>query len=284
MEEKFVDEEFGVDMSEFVSGNQTEEETEEPEEEVSEETEESAEESNEELAEEPEAAEVPEKPEELFDLKFNKEIRQVNRQQVTELAQKGLNHDRILEQRDHLQQENAELLRFKQENEALIDLLDAAAKSAGTDRNTFLQSVRENAYVSKGMNRDAARERVLREDAEQRLSKTERLEAQEKKSEEDRQAAQKQDIERFLKTYKDVDPNTIPKEVWDEVRNGETLVTAYGRYENRKLAEDNKKLQESINAMKQNEKNRKKSIGSVRTEGKESAKDPFLSYFMTDED
>lgn len=284
MEEKFVDEEFGVDMSEFVSGNQTEEETEELEEEASEGTEESTEETKEEPTEEPEAAEEPEKPEELFDLKFNKEIRQVNRQQVTELAQKGLNHDRILEQRDHLQQENAELLRFKQENEALIDLLDAAAASAGTDRNTFLQSVRENAYVSKGMNRDAARERVLREDAEQKLSKTERLEAQEKKSEEDRQTAQKQDIERFLKTYKDVDPNTIPKEVWDEVRNGETLVTAYGRYENRKLAEDNKKLQESINAMRQNEKNRKKSIGSVRTEGKESAKDPFLSYFMTDED
>lgn len=284
MEEKFVDEEFGVDMSEFVSGDQTEEEAEELEEEGSEENEESAEEIEEEPTEEPEATEEPEKPEELFDLKFNKEIRQVNRQQVTELAQKGLNHDRILEQRDHLQQENAELLRFKQENEALIDLLDAAAKSAGTDRNTFLQSVRENAYVSKGMNRDAARERVLREDAEQKLSKTERLEAQEKKSEEDRQTAQKQDIERFLKTYKDVDPNTIPKEVWDEVRNGETLVAAYGRYENRKLAEDNKKLQESINAMKQNEKNRKKSIGSVRTEGKESAKDPFLSYFMTDED
>lgn len=291
MEEKFVDEEFGVDMSEYVSddGNQTEEETgaEESTEETAEEPAAEASEEPEEAPEEQETAEAPEKPEELFDLKFNKEIRKVNRQQVTELAQKGLNHDRILEQRDHLQQENAELLKFKQENEALIDLLDAAAKSAGADRNTFLQSVRENAYVSQGMNRDAARERVLREDAEQKLSKSELREArreQEKQTEESRQAAQKEDIERFLKTYKDVDPNSIPKEVWDEVRSGETLVAAYGRYENRKLSEDNRKLKESINAMKQNEKNKQRSIGSVKTDGKETAKDPFLSYFMTDED
>lgn len=227
--------------------------------------------------------EQKEEPEELFDLKFNKEIRKVNRQEVTELAQKGLNHDRILEQRDHLQQENAELLKFKQDNEAIIGLLDAAAQKSGTDRNTFLQSVRENAYVSQGLSRDAAHERVLREDAEQRLSRTEKADAEKQQAQQGQELARQQDIERFLKLYKDVDPNTIPKEVWDDVRNGETLVSAYGRYENRQLAENNRKLQESINAMKQNEKNKQKSIGSAKTEGKETAKDPFLEYLFSDD-
>ena len=182
---EFMDEEFGVDLSDIVSeddGNQTEEETgeettEEPE--AGEQTEQTEE--PEEPAGQPEAEptkEQKEEPEELFDLKFNKEIRKVSRQEVTELAQKGLNHDRILEQRDHLQQENAELLKFKQENEAIIGLLDAAAQKSGTDRNTFLQSVRENAYVSQGLSRDAAHERVLREDAEQRLSRTEKADAE----------------------------------------------------------------------------------------------------------
>ena len=282
---EFMDEEFGVDLSDIVSeddGNQTEEETSE---EVAEESEPTQEPEN----TEPEEQEKPdEKPqaaaqEELFDLKFNKEIRQVNRQQVTELAQKGLNHDRILEQRDHLQQENAELLKFKQDNEAIIGLLDAAAQKSGTDRNTFLQSVRENAYVSQGLSRDAAHERVLREDAEQRLSRTEKADAEKQQAQQGQELARQQDIERFLKLYKDVDPNTIPKEVWDDVRNGETLVSAYGRYENRQLAESNRKLQESINALKQNEKNKQKSIGSAKTEGKETAKDPFLEYLLSDD-
>lgn len=288
---EFMDEEFGVDLSDIVSeddGNQTEEETSEETAEANEEEQEHSEEP-EEPAGQPEAEptkEQKEAPEELFDLKFNKEIRQVNRQQVTELAQKGLNHDRILEQRDHLQQENAELLKFKQDNEAIISLLDAAAQKSGTDRNTFLQSVRENAYVSQGLSRDAAHERVLREDAEQRLSRTERLEeerSRNQQSQQEQEQARQQDIERFLKLYKDVDPGQIPKEVWDDVRNGETLVSAYGRYENRQLAENNRKLQESINAMKQNEKNKQKSIGSAKTEGKETAKDPFLEYLLSDD-
>ena len=287
---EFMDEEFGVDLSDLVSeddGNQTEEETgeettEEPE--AGEQTEQTEE--PEEPAGQPEAEptkEQKEEPEELFDLKFNKEIRKVNRQEVTELAQKGLNHDRILEQRDHLQQENAELLKFKQENEAIIGLLDAAAQKSGTDRNTFLQSVRENAYVSQGLSRDAAHERVLREDAEQRLSRTEKADAEKQQTQQGQELARQQDIERFLKLYKDVDPNTIPKEVWDDVRNGETLVSAYGRYENRQLAESNRKLQESINALKQNEKNKQKSIGSAKTEGKETARDPFLEYLLSDD-
>lgn len=282
---EFMDEEFGVDLSDLVSeddGNQTEEETSEETAEANEEEQEPSEEP----AGQPEAEptkEQKEEPEELFDLKFNKEIRKVNRQEVTELAQKGLNHDRILEQRDHLQQENAELLKFKQDNEAIIGLLDAAAQKSGTDRNTFLQSVRENAYVSQGLSRDAAHERVLREDAEQRLSRTEKADAEKQQAQQGQELARQQDIERFLKLYKDVDPNTIPKEVWDDVRNGETLVSAYGRYENRQLAESNRKLQESINALKQNEKNKQKSIGSAKTEGKETAKDPFLEYLLSDD-
>nr|DAG40551.1 MAG TPA: hypothetical protein [Caudoviricetes sp.] len=285
---EFMDEEFGVDLSDLVSeddGNQTEEETSEETAEANEEEQEPSEEP-EEPAGQPEAEptkEQKEEPEELFDLKFNKEIRKVSRQEVTELAQKGLNHDRILEQRDHLQQENAELLKFKQDNEAIIGLLDAAAQKSGTDRNTFLQSVRENAYVSQGLSRDAAHERVLREDAEQRLSRTEKADAEKQQAQHGQELARQQDIERFLKLYKDVDPNTIPKEVWDDVRNGETLVSAYGRYENRQLAESNRKLQESINALKQNEKNKQKSIGSAKTEGKETAKDPFLEYLLSDD-
>lgn len=283
---EFMDEEFGVDLSDIVSeddGNQTEEETSEEAAEANEEEQEPSEEP-EEPAGQPEAEPTKEqKEEELFDLKFNKEIRKVSRQEVTELAQKGLNHDRILEQRDHLQQENAALLKFKQDNEAIIGLLDAAAQKSGTDRNTFLQSVRENAYVSQGLSRDAAHERVLREDAEQRLSRTEKADAEKQQAQQGQELARQQDIERFLKLYKDVDPNTIPKEVWDDVRNGETLVSAYGRYENRQLAESNRKLQESINALKQNEKNKQKSIGSAKTEGKETARDPFLEYLLSDD-
>ena len=225
--------------------------------------------------------------EETFDLKFNKEIRKVSRDEMTELAQKGLNHDRILAQRDELRGELDELRKYRDENSGYLTALTEAAEASGTDIPTFLRTLRENAYVSQGLSRDTAKERVLREEAERTLARTraqENAAAEQTKSETAKRDEQKRDIERFITTYKGVEPESIPQEVWDAVRGGESLVSAYGRYETRKVNEENRKLQERIKAMEQNEKNKQAAVGSVKTDGKESAKDPFLAAFMSDDE
>ena len=149
------DDDYDVDLSDIEveedeeeqDGNQTDEEA----------SSESTEDEKKEPSAEESAGTSEEKPDtDTFELKYNKEIRRVNRDEITELAQKGLNHDRILAQRDELQRENGELQKFRQENESNLNLLNSAAELAGMSVSQFLNNIRENALVAKGMSRDAA--------------------------------------------------------------------------------------------------------------------------------
>ena len=282
------DDDYDVDLSDIEveedeedeedhDGNQTEDES----------SVESAEEGKEEPVAEESAGTSEEKPNnDTFELKYNKEIRRVNRDEVTELAQKGLNHDRILAQRDELQRENGELQKFRQENESNLNLLNSAAELAGMSVSQFLNNIRENALVAKGMSRDAAKERVLREDAEQRLARKsaeDAAKAENEKREKTSQERIKRDSEEFARKYKDVDPKTIPQEVWEAVSSGESLVAAYGNYLSAQTAKENEKLRAEIEALKKNEENRSKSIGSMKTEGRQKGKDPFLEGLFGDD-
>ena len=279
------DDDYDVDLSDIEveedeeeqDGNQTDEEA----------SSESTEDEKKEPSAEESAGTSEEKPDiDTFELKYNKEIRRVNRDEVTELAQKGLNHDRILAQRDELQRENGELQKFRQENESNLNLLNSAAELAGMSVSQFLNNIRENALVAKGMSRDAAKERVLREDAEQKLARKsaeDAAKAENEKREKTSQERIKRDSEEFARKYKDVDPKTIPQEVWEAVSSGESLVAAYGNYLAEQTAKENEKLRAEIEALKKNEENRSKSIGSMKTEGRQKGKDPFLEGLFGDD-
>ena len=279
------DDDYDVDLSDIEveedeeeqDGNQTDEES----------SSEATEDEKKEPSAEESAGTSEEKPDtDTFELKYNKEIRRVNRDEITELAQKGLNHDRILAQRDELQRENGELQKFRQENESNLNLLNSAAELAGMSVSQFLNNIRENALVAKGMSRDAAKERVLREDAEQKLARKsaeDAAKAENEKREKTSQERIKRDSEEFARKYKDVDPKTIPQEVWEAVSSGESLVTAYGNYLAEKTAKENEKLRAEIEALKKNEENRSKSIGSMKTEGQQKGKDPFLEGLFGDD-
>ena len=279
------DDDYDVDLSDIEveedeeeqDGNQTDEES----------SSESTEDEKKEPSAEESAGTSEEKPDtDTFELKYNKEIRRVNRDEITELAQKGLNHDRILAQRDELQRENGELQKFRQENESNLNLLNSAAELAGMSVSQFLNNIRENALVAKGMSRDAAKERVLREDAEQKLARKsaeDAAKAENEKREKTSQERIKRDSEEFARKYKDVDPKTIPQEVWEAVSSGESLVTAYGNYLAEQTAKENEKLRAEIEALKKNEENRSKSIGSMKTEGQQKGKDPFLEGLFGDD-
>lgn len=270
------DDDYGVDLSDMgfsddEDGNQTAEPEEKQEEAVE----------GQPVEETPE--EKPEETPETFELKYNKETRKVSREEMTELAQKGLNHDRILAQRDELRGEIDGLRKFRSDNEATVTAIQAAAEAAGVDVPQFLRSLRENAFVAQGLSRDAAKERVLREEAERKLEATQAQERRTANSEAEKKAAQQKDIELFVKIYKDVPPDSIPQEVWEAVREGESLVSAYGRYESKRINEENKSLQARVKAMEQNAKNKQASVGSIKSDGKETAKDPFLEAFMADD-
>lgn len=280
------DDNYDVDLSEYENlteddgdGNQTEPtETEETSQEQ-----ESTQGEDEQAHEDTAADEQPGTEEPMFDLKYNKETKQYTRQQVTELAQKGLNYDHVTEQRDRLQQENADLAKFRDENSAILETLRAAAEASGKSVPEYLTSIRTNLLVAQGISPETARERILREDAEQRLHSQQKAEEAEANSKRDAEQRQKDDIARFQKKYKDVDPKTIPQEVWEAVRGGELLTDAYGDYQRRELERQLREANEKLAIRAKNESNRQKSLGSLQSTKQETGKDPFLEGFLSDD-
>ena len=280
------DDNYDVDLSEYENlteddgdGNQTEPtETEETSQEQG-----SAQGEDEQAHEDTAADEQPGTEEPMFDLKYNKETKQYTRQQVTELAQKGLNYDHVTEQRDRLQQEIADLTKFRDENSAILDTLRAAAEASGKSVPEYLTSIRTNLLIAQGISPETARERILREDAEQRLHSKQKAEEAAASSKRDAEQRQKDDIARFQKKYKDVDPKTIPQEVWEAVRGGELLTDAYGDYQRRELERQLKEANEKLAIRAKNESNRQKSLGSLQSTKQETGKDPFLEGFLSDD-
>lgn len=280
------DDNYDVDLSEYENlteddgdGNQTEPtETEETSQEHG-----SAQGEDEQAHEDTAADEQPGTEEPMFDLKYNKETKQYTRQQVTELAQKGLNYDHVTEQRDRLQQEIADLTKFRDENSAILDTLRAAAEASGKSVPEYLTSIRTNLLVAQGVSPETARERILREDAEQRLHSKQKAEEAAASSKRDAEQRQKDDIARFQKKYKDVDPKTIPQEVWEAVRGGELLTDAYGDYQRRELERQLREANEKLAIRAKNESNRQKSLGSLQSTKQETGKDPFLEGFLSDD-
>ena len=280
------DDNYDVDLSEYENlteddgdGNQTEPtETEETTQEQ-----ESTQGEDEQAHEDTAADEQPGTEEPMFDLKYNKETKKYTRQQVTELAQKGLNYDHVTEQRDRLQQEIADLTKFRDENSAILDTLRAAAEASGKSVPEYLTSIRTNLLVAQGISPETARERILREDAEQRLHSQQKAEEAEANRKRDAEQRQKDDIARFQKKYKDVDPKTIPQEVWEAVRGGELLTDAYGDYQRRELERQLREANEKLAIRAKNESNRQKSLGSLQSTKQETGKDPFLEGFLSDD-
>ena len=280
------DDNYDVDLSEYETlteddgdGNQTEPtETEETSQEQ-----ESTQGEDEREHEDAAADEQPGTEEPMFDLKYNKETKQYTRQQVTELAQKGLNYDRVTEQRDRLQQENADLAKFRDENSAILDTLRAAAEASGKSVPEYLTSIRTNLLVAQGISPETARERILREDAEQRLHSQQKAEETAASSKRNAEQRQKDDIARFQKKYKDVDPKSIPQEVWEAVRGGELLTDAYGDYQRRELERQLREANEKLAIRAKNESNKQKSLGSLQSTKQETGKDPFLEGFLSDD-
>ena len=280
------DDNYDVDLSEYENlteddgdGNQTEPtETEETSQEQG-----SAQGEDEQANEDTAADEQTGTEEPMFDLKYNKETKQYTRQQVTELAQKGLNYDHVTEQRDRLQQEIADLTKFRDENSAILDTLRAAAEASGKSVPEYLTSIRTNLLVAQGISPETARERILREDAEQRLHSQQKAEEAEANRKRDAEQRQKDDIARFQKKYKDVDPKTIPQEVWEAVRGGELLTDAYGDYQRRDLERQLREANEKLAIRAKNESNRQKSLGSLQSTKQETGKDPFLEGFLSDD-
>lgn len=229
----------------------------------------------------PEGSEPPqqeEPKEELYDLTDDAgTTRQVKRDELTQLAQRGMQYDRMSMQMSGLKQERDELAQYRQTNDSTLTEIKQLADMAGVDVPTYLTALQENILVSKGMERAQAKLWVQRqrEQAQQQAA----AEAQRRQQQDAVRQRQEADIQEFVSRYQSVDPKTIPQSVWDAVRKGDTLVNAYGRYEVQQLREENQRLQQQLATKEQNANNRSKAVGSMQSAGSKVNADDFMIGF-----
>lgn len=268
---ELMDDELFFDPADFTDEDFGGDHTEEPEE---------VEEPMEETASEPvEAPETPVETEEtptepapeLFDLKFMGETKQYTREEMTTLAQKGMNYDRILQQRDALQQ-------FKSQYETVVSDLSRIAEQIGMKPDDFMHSVEKNLRRQRGESDAEAEANIRAEKANRQLEAQKQVEDQQEAAKRRQQA----DMQAFVARYPNMDYKTIPQSVWEDVRKGETLVNAYGRYETEQLRAENQRLQQQLAVQAQNEKNKQNSLGSMKSGSATQKTDPFLEALFSD--
>lgn len=212
---------------------------------------------------------------ELFELNYLGNVEKHTREEMIALAQMGKDRDRILQQRDAAQQ-------FRTQHEPMITDLDRIAKQFGMEPAALLNAMETNLLRQQGKT-EAEAEAIIRANrADQQLQAIQTKEQTAQQQAEAMRQRQQRDVDEFVQKYPNMDYKTIPAEVWQDVRKGETLVNAYGKYEMQQLRAENQRLQQQIAAKAQNEKNKENSLGSMRSGSQTQKTDPFLDELFRD--
>lgn len=217
---------------------------------------------------------------ETFELTYLGEKRTVNRSEVVQLAQKGLNHDRLQEQWNGLKAARDELQGWRQANQGAIDEVTAYLKeTGGNDIGQVLDELRVSQMQKQGLSEDVARERVARQRAERQLMAGKASQSQAA----DRRQKAADDIAAFRRAYPDVAVDAaLLGRLKDDLAATGNLASAYMRAENRRLVAELGASKKAAAAAAQNASNRQRSAGSQKSSGGEAQDDPFLSALFSE--
>jgi hypothetical protein len=202
----------------------------------------------------------PEQPK--IKVKYLHEEKEISLDEARELAQKGMNYDRLQERLNALQ------------NDPRLSFVETQAKRYGMTVDQYLEAVRQqeeqerlNELVQKNIPEEYAKEimenRKFREqyDSQQR-------EAQAK----ERQQAEYKD---FIDSFPDIKPEDIKSETWIKVNQGVPLKYAFME---QKMAE----MANEVNVLKTNQANTKKApVSGASSNGSHeiASEDDFLKGF-----
>lgn len=211
-----------------------------------------------------------------FTLKHLDSVQTVSRDEVVTLAQKGMDYDRL---KTKSEERYSVLEAEKKLADLRISIFDEIAKTGGfQDVDDLIETIQAEQLAERdGLDKATALAQVRLERRERALSQKERT----LDSPEDRKARIDADARAFIEKHPRLDFDAIPKEVWDRVHHGESLVAAYDDFTaaaaQEELAAENQRLKTALEATKKNAENKQRSTGSATSVGKEPVKDPWLA-------
>lgn len=211
-----------------------------------------------------------------FTLKHLDEVKTVSKEEVVTLAQKGMDYDRLKQKSE---ERYMALESEKKLMESRIAIFDEIAKQGGfSDVGELIDNIQAEQLAQRtGVDTETALRQVRLERREKALAEKEKQLTSERTS----QNKVDEDARAFVEKHPNVDFGAIPKEVWDRVNAGESLLSAYDSFmadkEQKELAAENERLKAELEAAKKNAENKARSTGSATSAGKDSVSDPWLS-------
>ena len=206
---------------------------------------------------------------ELIELKHLGQTVRVTPEQLNAYAQMGLDYQRIREDRDAARKEVERLT-------AMETFLKELAAPQGISVEDLIDGARAEVLAKKEhLNKDVALQRIKLDRERKAFEAQKDQQKKESQAKSQEEAKRQEQFLRFARTYPKVKPNDIPKDVWDAFKDGEDLVNAYARFENRELKEKVSKLESQLETAKKNSENKRRSAGSQRSAGSASEMDEF---------
>ena len=194
-------------------------------------------------------------------IKYNKE--EVNVDSIEDLItgyQKGLNYDKKLQELENLQNSKLEKYAKSKADELgiTVDEYMDRVEQYEKDQQKAREEEQLEEMINNGVPDSIAREVIATSQLRRELQKKEN----ELKAREEAQAKEKaknKEYEDFLKEFPDVNPEDIPKEVFEDAENS-SLSNAYMKWQL-------KELQNQLSIAKTNEKNKEAVVGGVTDTG-----------------
>jgi hypothetical protein len=211
-----------------------------------------------------------------FTLKHLDEVKTVSKEEVVTLAQKGMDYDRLKQKSE---ERYMALESEKKLMESRVAIFDEIAKRGGfSNVDELIENIQAEQLAQRtGVDTETALQQVRLERREKALAEKEKRLTGETTS----RNKVDEDARAFVEKHPNVDFGAIPKEVWDKVNAGESLLSAYDGFtadkERKELAAENERLKAELEAAKKNADNKSRSTGSATSAGKDSVSDPWIS-------
>lgn len=217
-----------------------------------------------------------------FTIKVNKEERKVSLEEMTTLAQKGADYDRVKEQNTRHQQTIADLqskLEGVSAQQNALDILGTIAQRSNLTLDQLAESLYINFRKTAGASEDVAREELKSAKLEKELNSYKAKQTQQQEQETDAEARAQRDIEQFGRDYPDVElSEELVDKLVPDIQNGMSLSAAYRKYEKAQDAAKIADLERKLAAKEQNDKNKKRSPGSQKDSGGRKSKSDYDEF------
>lgn len=232
---------------------------------------------------EPEAEQPAAEHQRSWKLKHNGEEVDADETKMVELAQKGLDYDRVRGERDTFKNEHPKYADYEK-------FLQEMAEGAGTDVPGLMETVRVGLLVKKAqaegktLSEAAAIQQVRREaTARATTVQAEQPAGQQSTTEQNAEAQKRENVRVFCEKHPGVKAEDIPLEVLQEGLASGDLSGTYDRWEIKQLKEQLGNARKELETEKQNKMNKERSTGSRKSAGSASKDQSFDALWYNDD-